>query len=112
MAQRNYVRLFVRTKCDHPIRLTYSHEGKDVVLDSRCTNLCVGGFFADLPQALDLGQAVVVEFLPDHKAGLVRLNAEVRHVHEKETGFQFLAQGEAEQETLRQFFRTRTEDLE
>ncbi len=106
---RNYARVFVRTKCDLPIQLTYKRDGKDVVVSTRCTNVCVGGFFADLPDTLEVGQPAVLEFLPSGCSQPVRVNAEVRHMHEHETGFQFVNNSEAEQVALRQFFATSSE---
>ena len=57
MPPRNYMRLSIRTKCDHPIQVTYERDGQKKVLPARCTNLCLGGFFADLPEALAIDQA-------------------------------------------------------
>ena len=102
--QRSYARVFVRTKCDLPIQLTYARDGKDVVVATRCTNVCVGGFFADLPDALAIDQSVVLEFLPAGSSQPVRVNAEVRHIHGHETGFQFLDISEADHAALRRFF--------
>ena len=110
--QRNYARVFVRTKCDLPIRLAYARDGKDLLVPTRCTNLCVGGFFAELPDSLQIGTPVIVEFQPSGSEQMVRVNAEVRHVHEHETGFQFHAVSELEQELLRKFFAANSKNPE
>ena len=107
---RNYVRLYVRAKSDRTIRITFERDGQDVVIETRCTNLCVGGFFAQLPEHLDVGQQITLEFTTKFAVSPIRLQALVRHVHGTETGFEFVAPSAAEQAAIKHFFVMETED--
>lgn len=102
--QRTYARIYIRTKCDLPINITYIRDSESTMFSTRCTNLCVGGFFADLNEQLDVGQRVAVAFLSAGGSAALRVDAEVRHVNGTDTGFQFLDQSETGKEALRQFF--------
>jgi hypothetical protein len=104
---RAYARLYIRTKCDLPIQVTFERDSKQVMLPTRCTNLCIGGFFADLPQPIEIGQKMLVEFL-DENSGTLRVEAEVRHVQCTETGFQFLDQSEASKQALSEFLNKKS----
>jgi hypothetical protein len=69
---------------------------------ARCTNAGPGGFHARLPHKLEVGELVSVEF--SVKEIPVTLRASVRHSSGFDTGFEFVAPGEAQRQAIAQFF--------